>query len=347
MKLKEKIMQILVTELRPNQMGAFYLMRLGIEIPDSITKNDLTHIIYYLCDKLCWIEEDNKTSITDTKSCEENQENNLSSDMSIKDSDKDKMPSMEWIGVENSDKEEESFYKTLALAWDDPDDIDYRQADEMTLVQNESTNVLKSDIKMNPIEKSDIKEDSLEKPGGTHTIEKPFICTYCNKGFEDAFGLKTHEKHCAKGSSGSLCCPHCGKQFTKSQRMRRHIRTQHTHPDYKPFFCSHCGEAFRESSKLKVHEMNHTGEKPFSCSKCDSKYTTSASLRMHERYHRDLPFSCSRCDKKFPVKSLLDYHELTHDDAKPFKCSECDQKYVNHSGLRRHKINHHKNSCSK
>ena len=51
-------MQILVTELQPNQMGAFYLMRLGIEIPDSITKNDLVHIICYLCDKLCWIEEE-------------------------------------------------------------------------------------------------------------------------------------------------------------------------------------------------------------------------------------------------------------------------------------------------
>ena len=41
MKLNANIMQILVAELRPNQMGAFYLMSLGVDMPDAVTKTDL------------------------------------------------------------------------------------------------------------------------------------------------------------------------------------------------------------------------------------------------------------------------------------------------------------------
>ena len=40
MRLKVKVMQILVAELQPNQMGAFYLMRMGVKMPDAVTKTD-------------------------------------------------------------------------------------------------------------------------------------------------------------------------------------------------------------------------------------------------------------------------------------------------------------------
>ena len=63
-------MQILVGELPHNQIGAFYLMSLGVELPDTVTKTDLTNIICFLCKKLCWIEEENVTTFTN--SSEEN-----------------------------------------------------------------------------------------------------------------------------------------------------------------------------------------------------------------------------------------------------------------------------------
>ena len=65
MKLNFIGMKILMVELQPNEMGAIYLMGLGQEIPDYITRLDLTNIIALLCKKLGWIQsnEDSTESI--------------------------------------------------------------------------------------------------------------------------------------------------------------------------------------------------------------------------------------------------------------------------------------------
>ena len=70
MKLKAKVMQILVADLQPNLIGAFYIMSSGLEMPDTVTKTDLTNIISFLCKKLDWVEELNET--TSAKSSEKN-----------------------------------------------------------------------------------------------------------------------------------------------------------------------------------------------------------------------------------------------------------------------------------
>ena len=49
-------MQILFAELPSHEMEAMYFMNLGKEMPNKITKADLTNIIAFLCSKLKWIE---------------------------------------------------------------------------------------------------------------------------------------------------------------------------------------------------------------------------------------------------------------------------------------------------
>ena len=49
-------MKFMMAELTPNQMWAIHIMASGSEIPDTITKTDLTNIITILCVKLKWIE---------------------------------------------------------------------------------------------------------------------------------------------------------------------------------------------------------------------------------------------------------------------------------------------------
>ena len=99
MKLKANIMAILLAELHPNQMGAFYLMRLGVEMPDTVSKTDLTNIITFLCKKLCWIEEEvGVISTSDKKTIEENHNRSEESTSNITvDNGPEKSNDMEWI----------------------------------------------------------------------------------------------------------------------------------------------------------------------------------------------------------------------------------------------------------
>ena len=57
-RLNFKAMQVLYAELPPHELEAMHLMVLGKEMPDKITKQDLTVLIAFLCHKLDWIEED-------------------------------------------------------------------------------------------------------------------------------------------------------------------------------------------------------------------------------------------------------------------------------------------------
>ena len=112
-------MKILVDELQPNQMGAFYLMSLGVDMPDAVTKTDLTSIITFLCKKLCWVEEEDKT---DTKSSGKTNHNNLPNDISADNGEIEKeIPEMDWIEDTLSDPirenlEEGSLVDTLPQA---------------------------------------------------------------------------------------------------------------------------------------------------------------------------------------------------------------------------------------
>ena len=298
MKLKAKVMQILVADLQPNLIGAFYIMSSGIEMPDTVTKTDLTNIISFLCKKLDWIEELNETA--SAKSSEEKDENSMSHDHDISvDSEiinKDQSPSMkDWIedGLSgpiegNSEEEVDSFHNTLPPVSDYFDEIDFTQGIGIAKenVPASKIPVMKSELEINPI-------------GGSETKEEQ----------------ERHEKIYNEGLRGSFICSHCGKMFTLSEYMKRHIKRVHTNPTYKPFSCSYCDKTFKDKHKKKIHEMTHTGEKPYKCPICEYKCSTSYSLKIHQRNHTGDMFSCSKCDKKFPVKSKMAVHELTHDDA--------------------------------
>ncbi|CAI5645759.1 zinc finger protein 397 [Oreochromis niloticus] len=191
----------------------------------------------------------------------------------------------------------------------------------------------------------DEQEDSVKLHSGVNskreeksgeTIEKPYICSVCNKNFRNKSILTRHMKTHTGEKPHS--CSVCGKSFIQRSYLQTHMNS---HSGQKPHTCSFCGKGFTQVGNMNAHMRIHTGEKPHSCNDCGKKFREKADLIKHTVIHTgEKPYGCTLCHIKFSAQSNLTRHMKTHSGERPYSCTACGKRFVRRSHLIIHTNTH-------
>ncbi|XP_057282216.1 PR domain zinc finger protein 14 [Pezoporus wallicus] len=172
-------------------------------------------------------------------------------------------------------------------------------------------------------------EERKKHPEDPEEAGESFKCDRCGKVFAYKYYRDKHLKYtrCVDQGDRKFPCNLCNRSFEKRDRLRIHVL--HVHERHRPHKCSECGKSFSQSSSLSKHMRVHSGERPYKCVYCNKAFTASSILRTHIRQHSgEKPFKCKYCGKVFASHAAHDSHVRRMHSKEECTCSVCGVHFL-------------------
>ncbi|CAG0898829.1 unnamed protein product, partial [Darwinula stevensoni] len=170
----------------------------------------------------------------------------------------------------------------------------------------------------------------------THSGERPFKCSSCNKTFTSEVNLRVHTR--CHSDEEPYRCDICANAFKWKGNLLKHMTLVHS--DERPFKCDICGETYKLKYVLDRHKIRHQ-ERRFECGTCSTVFFQEYDLRRHEVCHSDAkPYRCEECGREFKRKRGLLYHQTSHSEVKSFVCEFCGKAFKRKKELLYHHTSH-------
>lgn len=163
---------------------------------------------------------------------------------------------------------------------------------------------------------------------------KYYKCKLCPAVFSHTSGLSKHaRKHKLSAKTG--------KPVRYRTANPDDLKVT-THSDQRPeekLTCRFCGKRFTESFSLKKHMSLHRGDKPYICQKCGKRFKKHAYCVAHAQSHKR-KVQCSVCNKMFTTIADFLQHRESHDSKAMLKCPDCQMEFRFPVYLLRHLVTH-------
>ena len=86
-------------------------------------------------------------------------------------------------------------------------------------------------------------------------------------------------------------CHICGRKFSGTWNLKRHVMT---HSGVRPYKCDGCPKRFTSEKDMEAHRLGHSGQKGFRCAHCPSAFTHLRGLQQHLNIHTEKALTCEK-----------------------------------------------------